>query len=158
MDESTPVTRELDAKQISYTIFRHTHPPQSLEQAAVERGQRPGQVIRSILFRVREDEYVMVMVGGPRRLSWPTLREHLGVTRMTMATPEEVLQVTGYLPGAVAPFGIPRPVRVLVDFSVLVEEEISLGSGVRGTAIIMKSQEFLRALGDAVEIGGYAAG
>jgi len=58
------------------------------------------------------------------------------------------LAVTGYPIGAVSPFGTTRKLRVLVDASVFVEEEISIGSGVRGTTIIMKSNDLKQALGD----------
>ena len=68
-----------------------------------------------------------------------------------MASEAEVLEVTGYPIGAVSPFGTVRSLRVLVDPSVFDEEEISLGSGVRGTTVILKSDDLKRALGD-VEI------
>jgi prolyl-tRNA editing enzyme YbaK/EbsC (Cys-tRNA(Pro) deacylase) len=64
-----------------------------------------------------------------------------------MATEEEVLEVTGYRVGTVSPFGVKTQVRVLVDESVLKEDEISLGSGVRNTAIVMKSSDLYQALG-----------
>jgi prolyl-tRNA editing enzyme YbaK/EbsC (Cys-tRNA(Pro) deacylase) len=66
-----------------------------------------------------------------------------------MATEEEVLEVTGYRVGTVSPFGLKNPLKVLIDESVLQEEEVSTGSGVRQMAIIMKSADLRRALGDA---------
>ena len=66
-----------------------------------------------------------------------------------MATEEEVLQVTGYRVGTVSPLGLKNQVRVMIDESVLREEEISLGSGVRQMAIIMKSADLRRVLDDA---------
>jgi prolyl-tRNA editing enzyme YbaK/EbsC (Cys-tRNA(Pro) deacylase) len=65
-----------------------------------------------------------------------------------MATEEEVLVVTGYRVGTVSPFGLPGPLKVLIDASVLKEEEVSIGSGVRNTAIILKTEDLRRALGD----------
>jgi len=56
--------------------------------------------------------------------------------------------VTGYPIGAVSPFGTARQLRVLMDAGILSEEEISIGSGVRGTTIILKSQDLKKALGD----------
>ena len=64
------------------------------------------------------------------------------------------MAVTGYVHGAVSPFGLPHPVRVLVDRSVLESEEISLGSGVRNTTIIMKTADLVKALGE-VETGDF---
>ena len=66
-----------------------------------------------------------------------------------MATEDEVLEVTGYRVGTVSPFGMKNQVRVLIDASVLKEAEISIGSGVRNMAIILKSADLRRALGDS---------
>jgi Cys-tRNA(Pro)/Cys-tRNA(Cys) deacylase len=66
-----------------------------------------------------------------------------------MATEEEVLEVTGYRIGTVSPFGVKNQARVLIDASVLREEELSIGSGVRNTAIILKSADLRRALNKA---------
>jgi Cys-tRNA(Pro) deacylase len=147
--DSTPVTRALDALSIPYRFFRHPNPVHSLEQAARERGQLPQQIIRSILFRVSEGSYVMVLIAGPTQISWPALRKRLGQSRLTMATEEEVLAATGYPTGAVSPFGLPAPIPILVDESVLAQEEISIGSGVRSTTVIMRRADLLRALNDA---------
>ncbi len=143
----TPVTQALDRAGVPYRFFRHTGVVRSLEQAAQERGQQPQQVVRSLLFRLAEDEFVMVLVAGPRQLSWPRLRAYLGTKRMTMATDEEVLQVTGYPPGAVSPFGLPQPLRLLVDPVVLNQEEVSIGSGVRNTTVILLQEHLRQALG-----------
>lgn len=147
--DSTPVTRALDALSIPYRFFRHPNPVHSLEQAARERGQLPQQIIRSILFRVSEGSYVMVLIAGPTQISWPALRKRLGQSRLTMATEEEVLAATGYPTGAVSPFGLPAPIPILVDESVLAQEEISIGSGVRSTTVIMRRADLLRALNGA---------
>lgn len=148
----TPVTLALDRQAIPYRFFTHPDQVHSLEQAAKERGQHPNQVIRSILFRLSEDVFFMVMVAGPRQISWKKLRKHLNQSRVSMASEEEVKKITGYPLGAVSPFGIENTIRLIVDESVLVHEEISIGSGVRNTSIIMKKEDLLRGLGD-FEIG-----
>jgi prolyl-tRNA editing enzyme YbaK/EbsC (Cys-tRNA(Pro) deacylase) len=66
-----------------------------------------------------------------------------------MASEDEVLAVTGYRIGTVSPFGLPHPLRILIDESVLKEDEISIGSGMRGVTVIMKSADLRRALNDA---------
>jgi Cys-tRNA(Pro) deacylase len=154
-DESTPVALALSAKHIPFRLFRHPGPVRSLEQAARERGQQQDQVIRSILFRLAKGEYAMVLIAGKRQVSWRALRHYLGQSRLTMAREAEVLSVTGYELGAVAPFGLPSPLRILVDQNVAGQKgEISIGSGVRGTTVILHAHDLLRALGE-VEIGQF---
>jgi len=151
---STPVTRFLDECGVSYRFFRHSGAVHSLEQAARERGQRPEQIVRSIVFRLSHGGFVMVLVAGEKQVSWQALRHHLGTSRISMATETEVLEVTGYALGAVSPFGTKHPLRILVDRGVYQENEISIGSGVRYTTVIMLREDFLRALGQ-VEVGEF---
>jgi prolyl-tRNA editing enzyme YbaK/EbsC (Cys-tRNA(Pro) deacylase) len=65
-----------------------------------------------------------------------------------MATEDEVFAVTGYRVGAVGPFGLLNQLKVLIDASVMGEEEVSIGSGIRNTAIILKSADLRHALKD----------
>jgi prolyl-tRNA editing enzyme YbaK/EbsC (Cys-tRNA(Pro) deacylase) len=128
---------------------------ETIEQAAAERGQRPEQIIRSILFRLSGGGFVIVLVAGYNQVAWPALRKHLGTSRISMASEAEVMAITGYPVGAVSPFGTLQPLRVLMDRGILAEEEISVGSGVRSTTVIMRRVDFIRALGD-VEMGDFA--
>ena len=148
MSELPPVARALDERHVPYRLFVHAGPVNSLEQAARERNQQPDQVIRSIVFRTGKDEFLMALMAGDRQIAWPALRRYLGQSRLTLATEDEVRRVTGYERGAVAPFGLPQPMRILADESVFIHEEISLGSGVRGTAVMMASSDLRRALVD----------
>lgn len=147
-ENNPPVSLELEKLNIPHRVFVHPGKISSLEQAARERGQRPEQIVRSILFRLGEGEYLLALVAGPAQISWKALRAYLGQSRLTMAGEDEVLDVTGYPIGAVSPFGTRSRLRVLVDPNVFAEEEISIGSGVRGTTVIMKSYDLKRALGE----------
>ncbi len=156
-----PVSVVLHASNIPHTIFRHTGPVHSLEQAAAERGQTPAQIVRSILFRLGRakegdgsGDFAMVLMAGPGQIAWKALRQHFGQSRLTMATPEEVLAITGYPIGAVAPFGMPTKIPVLVDESVTAQAAISIGSGLRSTTVILAVADLLAALGE-VTVGKF---
>ena len=144
--EKPPASLALENMNIPHQVFRHENPLMSFEQAAAERNQRPEQIVRSILFQVRPEEFVMVLVAGREQVDWKKLRQLVGRSRIRMATEEEVMDVTGYRIGTVSPFGLKNPVRVLIDESVLREEEVSTGSGTRQIAIMMKSADLRQAL------------
>lgn len=148
MDIITPVTGELDHKNIPYQVFMHPGKLKSLEQAAHERNQQPEQVVRSIVFRISKQQYIMVLVAGPVQIAWPALRKYLGLSRVSMANQDEVLALTGYRRGAVSPLGLPTPIRTLVDKSVLDQDEISIGSGQLGVAVILKQADLIKALNE----------
>src|SRR5215216_1532435 len=146
--EKPPASIALEKTNIPHQVFRHEKPVMSFEQAAAERNQRPEQIVRSILFQIRPGEFLMVLVAGREQVDWKKLRQLVGRSRVRMATEDEVLEVTGYRVGTVSPFGLKNPVKVLIDASVLKEEEVSIGSGVRNMAIILKSADLRRALAE----------
>jgi len=160
MNEPPPASVALTQLGISHRLFRHEKPVTSFEQAAADRNQQPEQIVRSILFQVRPGGFVMILVAGPDQIDWRKLRQLVKRSRVRMATEEEVLEVTGYRVGTVSPFGVKdqahpevdRSIRILIDASVLKEEEISIGSGVRNTAIIMKSADLRHALKEAAVV------
>jgi len=102
--DATPVTEAQEAANIPYRFFRHPGQVTSLGQVAREGGQVPEQVIRTIVFRLARDEFVMVLVAGPDQISWPALRAYLGQSRLTMADQSEILSTTGYPTGAASQF------------------------------------------------------
>jgi Cys-tRNA(Pro) deacylase len=147
--DQPPASIALEKMNMPHQVFRHDRPVMSFEQAASDRNQRPEQIVRSILFQVRPGEFVMVLMAGRDQVDWRKLRQLVKRSRVRMATEEEVLQVTGYRIGTVSPFGLKTQVRMMIDASVLREEEISMGSGIRNMAIIMKSADLRRALSNS---------
>jgi len=154
-EQVPPASKALRLLHLPHTIFRHKESVSSLEQAASQRGQSTAQVVRSILFRLGEGNFVLVLIAGSAQVSWPVLRKTLGQSRLTMASEAEVLAATGYRIGAVSPLGLAGPLRILADESVFLLDEISIGSGERGVAIILRSADLRKALPDA-EIGQFA--
>ncbi len=151
----TPVTRALEALSIPFELRLHDRPVRSLEEAAAARGLAPGQIVRSLVFRIEEGTFVMVLMPGPEQISWPQLRHHLGVSRLTTASAEQVERETGYPPGAVSPFGLPRPMRLLADRSLLDLETISLGAGVPNAGVVLARADLFATL--EIELGDFRA-
>jgi Cys-tRNA(Pro) deacylase len=142
----TSVTRALDQLGLEYRLFEHETKLRSLAQAAQERGLDPDQIVRSLLFRVEDGSYVLVLMPGPAQVAWPKLRHYLGVSRLTTADKDEVEAVTGFPPGAVSPFGLAQPVRILADERIHQQETISFGAGIGNAGIIMARRDVTSAL------------
>lgn len=143
---ASPAAEYLSEKKIPHSEFVHEGKVASIAQAAAERDQDVDQVVRSLLFRIKAGEYVMVLATGTRKISWKRMRAYYSQSRISMPGPDEVVEVTGYEVGTVNPFRLKTPIPILVDQSVRKRKEISIGSGVRGTGIVMKVGDLLRAL------------
>ena len=126
MNEQPPASIALEKLNIPHRVFRHETPVDSFEQAASDRNQRPEQVVRSILFQVRPEEFALALIAGREQVDWRSLRKLVGRSRMRMATEDEVLEVTGFQVGTVTPFGMKKQVKVLIDPNVLKRKRFRL--------------------------------
>lgn len=130
----TPALIALEESGIDYRVVVHER-VSSLEEAAAARGVEPSQVIKTIVIRRGEEDYLFVLVPGDRLISWPKLRKHLGVSRLTMPDRGEAEAVTGYEVGTITPFGATTPLPVIVDQQVT--GEVSVGCGAPGVSAMV---------------------
>lgn len=146
----TPATRALAASGIDHVVTAHG-PVRSLEEAAAARGVDPAQIIKTLVVRRGDHDYLFVLVPGDRQISWPKLREHLGVSRLSMPDKDVAREVTGYERGTITPFGSTTAWPVIAD-SLLVEraEPVSIGGGAHGVAATVLPAALVEALSATV--------
>ena len=114
----------------------------SVSEAATACGVRPDQVVKTLVVRRGEEDYVLVLVPGDRSLSWPKLRALLGVNRMTLPDADEALAATGYARGTITPLGLDLP--VVADERIR-GAEITLGTGQRNTVVAVDADAVIDA-------------
>jgi Cys-tRNA(Pro)/Cys-tRNA(Cys) deacylase len=141
---STPAIDALTAAGVAHRVIRHG-PVDSLAQAARTRGVDVADVVKTIVVRRAENDFVFVLVPGDRVISWPKLRTLLGVNRLSMPDAGTAKAATGYERGTITPFGSSRAWPVVAD-ERLRGRSITLGSGERGVAIGVDADAALTAL------------
>ena len=122
----------------------------SPEESAELQGIELGALLRTLVVRRGEDDYLFVLVPGGRRFDWPKLRAHLGVKRLSMPDADEALAVTGYERGAITPFGARRSLPVLVDASAMNHQLVAIGGGARGVNLHLAPRALVEHLGAEV--------
>lgn len=133
---------------VRFDVVRHGQVG-SLAEAAAARGVPPRAVVKTLVVRRGDDDYLFVLVPGDRHLSWPKLRALLGVSRMYLPDAEDAFRVTGYRRGTITPFGSTHAWPVVAD-AALVGEEITLGGGADGVAVRLQADDAIRALSATV--------
>ena len=151
----TPATRALAASGVPHRVTAHGR-VNSLEEAAVARGIAPRQIIKTIVVRRADNDFLLVLVPGDRQISWPKLRALLGVARLSMPDAELAKQATGYERGTITPFGaLPgpggEPWPVIAD-ALLVDrgEEVNIGGGAHGVSASLTPEDLVAATGASV--------
>lgn len=143
--DETAATSDPRLAAVPHRIIR-TELPNSPEESAELQGIPTNALLRTIVVRRGEDDYVLVLVPAGRRFDWPRLRTHLGVNRLSLPDADEAQAVTGYVRYTITPFGASRPWPVIVDASAMGEPVVSIGGGVRGVNIHLAPLDLVSAL------------
>jgi len=147
-DGAARAAAALGASGIPHTITRHGRVG-SLEEAAAARGVQPRDIVKTLVVRRAEDDYLFVLVPGGREISWPKLRALLGVNRMSMPDAATAKDVTGYERGTITPFGSTTAWPVVAD-ATIAGRPVSVGAGAHGVAATVQADDLVRVLGAQV--------
>jgi len=145
----TPATRWLAENGITHDVVQ-TLAAGSAEESAQLQGVELYQLLRTIVVRRGEKDYVFVLVPGGRRFDWPKLRAHLGVNRLSLPDADEAKAVTGYERGTITPFGSTNAWPVIADASIEALDKVAIGGGRRGVNIHLKPADLVVATGATV--------
>jgi Cys-tRNA(Pro)/Cys-tRNA(Cys) deacylase len=148
MDDA-PTIPAMAGIDIPYRIVR-TEPARSAVESAAFQGIELGALLRTIVVRRGEDDYVFVLVPAGRRFDWPKLRAHLGVSRVSLPDADEARAATGYERYTITPFGASRAWPVIADASIVGRPVVAIGGGARGVNVHVAPDDLISYLGAAV--------
>jgi Cys-tRNA(Pro) deacylase len=149
-EPAASVVDALDRLGLPYRVLVHTAPVRSLEEAAAARGVEVVDVVKTLVVRRGEGDYLFVLVPGGRQISWPKLRALLGVSRMSMPPADEAFAATGFRRGTITPLGSATAWPVVADSMLAGRGEITLGSGSHDVAIAVHATALIDAVGATV--------
>jgi prolyl-tRNA editing enzyme YbaK/EbsC (Cys-tRNA(Pro) deacylase) len=99
------------------------------EDAARAVGCEPSEIVKSLVF-LCDGEPVVVMVPGDRRADAGKVAAAIGCGKAKVASARDVELTTGFEPGGVAPFPLPRAVQhVLIERTLLGRDRVWVGAG-----------------------------
>jgi Cys-tRNA(Pro) deacylase len=113
------------------------------QEAADAVGCKLAQIVKSLVF-VAGDAVAVVLVPGDRRADTEKVAAALGAASAKVAAPDEVRALTGFEPGAVAPFPLPHIEHVFLDRALLTQPELWIGSGSSRHLAAIRPADLLR--------------
>lgn len=144
MADLTPALADPRLVGVDHTVVRHGR-VSSLEEAAALRGVDPRAVIKTLVVRRADDDYLFVLVPGDRVIDWPKLRALTGERRLSMPDAGEALTATGYERGTITPFGAVKGWPVIADAAVA-GATVSIGGGAHGVSITIDGSSLIEIL------------
>ncbi|WP_282060807.1 aminoacyl-tRNA deacylase [Bacillus pumilus] len=104
------------------------------------------QMIKTLIFETGEGEQLLVMVGADQHIKSGKLKKAAGSRNIKMASPEKVLEVTGYRIGSIPAFcWQPEGFRTIIEASLLEEEILGVGAGEWGNEILITPEQLVKA-------------
>src|ERR1700712_413653 len=141
---------EQDARQRGLAIEIVERPAaDSLEEAAALLHLTPSDVVKSLVVKRHDGDYLFVLTPGDRQISWSKLRTLLGVNKLSLPAAELALEATGYERGTITPLGSTTALPVFAD-ERMIGKRVALGAGAHGYSLLIDADELLAALGATV--------
>ena len=134
------IKKLLDSNNIKYRLMTHPELSTSMEAHKI-RGTPLEAGAKALIFR-SEGKFFMLVNSGDKKVDMKKLRQYLKISRLTLATPEEALQVTGCTIGSIPPFGNLFGIPVYVDKSLFRNETIYFNAGRHDTSIGMSIDDW----------------
>ena len=103
----------------------------SLEHAAALLGIEPGDIVKTLVVKRHDGDFLFALVPGGRKISWPKLRTLVGVNKLSLPSADAALEATGYPRGTITPLGSGTAWPVYLDASA-VGRRVALGAGDHG--------------------------
>jgi Cys-tRNA(Pro)/Cys-tRNA(Cys) deacylase len=154
----TNAVRLLDSLGISYELRDYTVDPEDLaaESVAAKVGLPPEQVFKTLVARGDRTGPCFAVVAADTELDLKALATLSGNRKMEVVPLKEVQPLTGYIRGGVTVLGARKAFPVYADETIQLWDVISISAGVRGTQIILRPDDYLRAteatLGDISKV------
>ena len=126
-------------------------PTPTVESAALAVSTQVDQIIKSILFVVGEQP-VLAIACGLSNIDRRAIADLFGVgkKRVKLASPDVVLEISGYVVGAMPPFGHRQPLKTVIDRKVLDFSEAYAGGGSENALVHLNPHDLLPVTGAVV--------
>jgi Ala-tRNA(Pro) deacylase len=143
MKQVTEKIRELlsqhgvDSKEICH------EPTRTSEESARVRGEALGVGAKALLLKT-DDKFRLFVLSADMQLDAKKVKQELKIRSTRFATPEELLDLTGLVPGSLPPFGIPvLPFELYGDIAIgTLEDKVAFNAGSLTLSIVMKASDW----------------
>jgi Cys-tRNA(Pro)/Cys-tRNA(Cys) deacylase len=143
----TNAVRLLESMKVQYELREYEVNPEDLaaETVAAKIGMPPEQVFKTLLARGDRNGLCFAVIPGNCELDLKALAAAAGDRKVELVPVKDLQGLTGYIRGGVTVLGAKKAFPVYADETIQLWEVISVSAGVRGTQIILKPEDYLRA-------------
>ncbi len=148
--DKTPMTTAVRALRQAGVAFTE-HPYTYVERGgtstfALELGVDEHIVIKTLIMEDEAKRPLVVLMHGDREVSAKELARTLGVKSVRPCAPETAERHSGYMVGGTSPFGLRKPMPIIIEESILELPRIYINGGKRGFLVGLDPKDLARVL------------
>jgi Cys-tRNA(Pro) deacylase len=140
----------LDRNGVTYETTEHT-PVYTSEQAAEVRGVELKTGVKALVLKTEEGSFIMGLIAADKKIDLKKLAKIAGTKKLRLASPQEVLKITGCEVGSVHPFGNLCRLPTYLDRSTLENNMVNFNAGLHTVSIHMKAKDLIKAINPVVK-------
>jgi Ala-tRNA(Pro) deacylase len=145
-DTYTRLLALLDQQDITYQLIDHA-PEGRTELVSTMRGNTLSQAAKCIILMVKlgkkVTKYVLAVVPGDARVDLPAVKALMGGTYVAFASPDIAEQLAGSVTGTILPFSFNPELEVVVDPSLLENDEIYFNAARLDRSMVLKTSDYV---------------
>ncbi|MBA7490325.1 Cys-tRNA(Pro)/Cys-tRNA(Cys) deacylase YbaK [subsurface metagenome] len=141
----------LDRNRIPYKVSEH-EPVYTSEQAARVRGVELKTGVKALVLKSVEGSFVIGLVAANRKIDLKKLAKIVKTKKLRLASPQDVLKITGCEVGAVHPFGNLHELPTYLDSSILENDMVNFNAGLHTVSVEMKAKDLVKAIRPSIRI------
>ncbi len=149
---ATPAIAALMKAGVPHDVVKFHHDPRERSfgveavRALAAGGIVPEQIYKTLVIAV-PGGFAVAVLPASVRLSLKAAAAALGLAKADMAEPAAAERATGYVVGAVSPFGQRKPLPTVVDAGALTWERVYCSAGRRGWDVGIAPRDLIRLTG-----------
>jgi prolyl-tRNA editing enzyme YbaK/EbsC (Cys-tRNA(Pro) deacylase) len=144
------VTERLESLEIQYTVKPHARAVFTSEDAAVERGVRLAQIVKTMLLVDPQGNVVVAVLPGDKKLDVKKVKKLTGLKDLRFMDNESIERRLGLVTGAIAPVGeLFGGCPMFVDPAVFAEAVVDISSGDPRAGLELNREDLRRLLKEA---------
>ncbi|MCT4620613.1 MAG: YbaK/EbsC family protein [Marinisporobacter sp.] len=110
------VKEQFQEQNLNLEVLEFNQSSATVELAAEAIGVEPNRIAKTMAFRVKDQE-VLIVSKGNARIDNRKYKDYFKA-KAKMLKADEVLEITGHPVGGVCPFGLKKPLQIYLDESL----------------------------------------
>ena len=132
---------------MAFTEHPYDYEPHGGTRVSAERlGVPEHDVVKTLIMEDEEKKPLVVLMHGDREVSLRALARQLGKKRVEPCRVEVAERHSGYQVGGTSPFGLRKPMPIVVEKTIVERPRIWINGGRRGFLVSLAPHELVRVL------------